>query len=68
MTNNQATQVTETIEVVEVRSQTNDNVVIRFQQTQDESINIVTAGYNKICSMLKINRLEAERRYYVTKA
>lgn len=53
---------------VEIRSQFNDHVVMTFTQTNDASVNIITEAYNKICSLFKINRVEAERRYYVTKA
>lgn len=56
------------VEIVEVRSSINDNVVMRFEHTSDDSTNIVTAGFSKICSILKINRVQAESRYYVTKA
>ena len=55
-------------EVIEVRSAINDNVVVRFEQTIDESTNVITAGMNKICDLLKINRVQADARYYVTKA
>lgn len=51
--------------VIEVRSAINDNVVIRFENTEDESVNVITAGFNKICKVLKINRVQAENRYYV---
>lgn len=53
-------------EMVEVRSTINDNVVMSFEHTSDESVNIITAGFAKICSMLKIDRVQAESRYYVT--
>ncbi|MCR6108718.1 hypothetical protein HXA34_20690 [Salipaludibacillus agaradhaerens] len=53
--------------IVEVRSAVNDNVVMSFEHTNDEGANIVTAGFSKICSMLKINRVQAENQYYVTK-
>lgn len=53
--------------VVEVRSAINDNVVIRFE-ADDNSTNIITAGFNRICEALKINRVQAESRYYVTEA
>ncbi|MGX1266766.1 hypothetical protein RKD55_004710 [Rossellomorea marisflavi] len=55
-------------EMVEVRSSINDNVVIRFEHSSDESTNIITAGFAKICNVLKINRVQAESRYYVTKS
>ncbi|MGX1195868.1 hypothetical protein [Metabacillus sp. SLBN-84] len=58
----------QSIEMVEVRSSVNDNTVLRFEHTGDDSINIVTAGFAKICTLLKINRVQAESRYYVTKA
>lgn len=51
--------------VIEVRSAINDNVVIRFEHQEDESVNVITAGFNKICKALKINRVQAENRYYV---
>lgn len=51
--------------VVEVRSSMNDNVVISFE-TSDQSVNIVSAGFARICDLLKINRVQAESRYYVT--
>lgn len=51
--------------VIEVRSAINDNVVIRFEHKEDESVNVITAGFNKICKVLKINRVQAENRYYV---
>lgn len=57
-----------TIETVEVRSSINDNVVVRFEHSSDDSVNIITAGFSKICNMLNINRVQAESRYYVTKA
>ncbi|KQY91014.1 hypothetical protein ASD24_24780 [Paenibacillus sp. Root52] len=53
---------------IEVRSSINDNVVIRFEHVEDSSINIFTAGYQKICKLLKINRVQAEERFYVTEA
>lgn len=53
-------------QIVEVRSAMNDNVVFSFENT-DEKTNIFTAGFSKVCSVLKINRVEAEQRYYVTK-
>ncbi|WP_078598351.1 hypothetical protein [Evansella clarkii] len=53
--------------VVEVRSAINDNVVMSFEHTSEESTNIITAGFSKICNALKINRVQAESRYYVTK-
>jgi len=49
---------------VEVRSTMNDNVVVSFAH-EDTGTNIVTAGYNKICNLLGINRVIAEQRYYV---
>lgn len=52
---------------VEVRSAVNDNVVISFEHAESESVNIVTAGFNKICSAFGISRLQAENQYYVTK-
>jgi hypothetical protein len=58
----------QTIETVEIRSAINDNVVVRFEHTSDDSVNLITAGFSKICNMLKINRVQAESRYYVTKA
>ncbi|MBD7970302.1 hypothetical protein [Paenibacillus gallinarum] len=54
--------------IVEVRSNTNDNVVIRFEHVEDSSINIFTEGYKKICNRLGINRVQAEERYYVTES
>lgn len=54
--------------IVEVRSAINDNVVARFEHTEDSSVNLITVGFAKICDMLKINRVQAESRYYVTKA
>ncbi|MCC2249014.1 hypothetical protein JUJ52_03455 [Virgibacillus sp. AGTR] len=56
-----------TVETVEVRSSINDNVVVSFEHTSDDSANIVTAGFAKICNMLNINRVQAESHYYVTK-
>lgn len=56
------------IEKVEVRSAINDNVVVSFEHSSDDSVNIITAGFSKICNMLNINRVQAESRYYVTKA
>lgn len=53
------------VQTVEVRSAMNDNVVVSFEMTQDENANMFTAGFQKICDMLKINRVEAEQRYYV---
>lgn len=53
---------------VEVRSAINDNVVISFEHTNDGSTNIVTAGFSKLCKAFKIDRMQAESRYYVTKA
>lgn len=55
-------------QTVEVRSSINDNVVVSFEQTTDESVNIISAGFTKICTIMKINRVQAESRYYVTKA
>lgn len=52
---------------VEVRSLVNDNAVITFEQTHDESVNLISVGYSRICKMLGINRVEAESRYYVSK-
>lgn len=57
-----------TIEKVEVRSSINDGVVMSFDHTSDESVNIITAGFSKICKAMRINRVQAESRYYVTKA
>jgi len=54
-------------QVIEVRSAVNDNVVVRFEQTVDNSTNIITAGMAKICELLNINRVQADTRYYVTK-
>ena len=62
------TNKTAVSEMVEVRSSINDNVVMRFEHANDESTNIITAGFAKICNVLKINRVQAESRYYVTKA
>lgn len=53
------------VQTVEVRSAMNDNVVVSFEMTKDENSNMFTAGFQKICDMLKINRVEAEQRYYV---
>lgn len=53
---------------VEVRSAINDNVVMSFEHTNDGSTNLVTAGFAKICKAFKIDRMQAENRYYVTKA
>lgn len=52
--------------IVEVRSSTNDNVVIQFEHVEESSVNIFTAGYKAICKHLRINRVQAEERYYVT--
>lgn len=57
---------TQDITRIEVRSSINDNVVVSFERTEQDAKNVITAGYDKICRMLKINRVEAERRYYVT--
>lgn len=50
-------------QIIEVRSAINDNVVMTFEH--DTSINVVTAGFNKICQLLHINRVQAEKHYYV---
>ena len=55
------------VEIIEVRSAVNDNVVVVFEHTCDPSTNMVTAGMNKICKLLGINRVQADARYYVTK-
>lgn len=54
--------------IIEVRSHINDNVVIQFNAPQDAQTNIVTAGFERICNALRINRVQAESRYYVTRA
>lgn len=56
------------IETIEVRSAINDNVVVSFEHTADDSTNIFTAGFEKICKLCGIDRVQAESRYYVTKA
>jgi len=55
------------VNIIEVRSAVNDNVVVKFEHVCDESTNIITAGMTKICNLLKINRVQADQRYYVTK-
>ncbi|MEK4529825.1 hypothetical protein NST38_30950 [Paenibacillus sp. FSL H8-0104] len=52
--------------IVEVRSSITDNVVLQFEHTEESSVNIFTAGYKAICKHLRINRVQAEERYYVT--
>ncbi|OMF76762.1 hypothetical protein [Paenibacillus glucanolyticus] len=54
--------------MVEVRSNINDNVVIRFEHVEESSVNIFTAGYKAICKRLGINRVQAEERFYVTES
>lgn len=51
--------------VVEIRRQEFDNVVATIEHSSDSSINPITAGYEKICNMLKINKVEASRHFYV---
>lgn len=60
-------QTTKNLERVEVRSILNDNVVATFEHTSDESVNMITLAYNKICERFRISRFIAEQRYYVTK-
>lgn len=52
-------------QIVEVKSAINDNVIMSFE-VRDEGTNVITAGFKKICDMLKIDRVQAESRYYVT--
>lgn len=54
-------------QIVEVRSAITDNVVVSFVHEVDSTTNIFTAGYNKICEIVGMNRVQAENRYYVTK-
>lgn len=49
---------------VEIRSQLNDNVVISFEK-QDDGVNPISAGFDRICKAFGINRVDAESRYYV---
>lgn len=51
--------------VVEIRRHEFDNVVATIEHSKDSSINPITAGYAKICDMLKINKVEASRHFYV---
>lgn len=52
-------------QIIEVRSATNDNIVHSFEVEQNDSVNIVTAGYDKICKLFSIDRISASQRYYV---
>lgn len=54
-----------TAKKIEVRSQTNDRVVMTFEHTEQQGTNIVTAGYNRIMKAFGIDRMNAENRYYV---
>lgn len=51
---------------IEVRSTTNDNVVLTFSHTEESETNIFTAGYKRICEAFNINRVDAESRYYIS--
>lgn len=53
---------------IEIRSNANDKAVITFEHTEDNSVNVITAGYNRVCAAFGIDRMNAESRYYVTKA
>lgn len=60
------TQSNETVRV-EIRSQINDNVVLSFEKEAD-GVNVITAGFERICRAFGMNRVDAENRYYVTNA
>lgn len=60
------TQANHTVKI-EVRSQINDNVVIAFEKEAD-GVNVITAGFERICQAFGMNRVDAENRYYVTNA
>lgn len=62
------TQTAVQAQKVEVRSSVNDKVVITFEHKTDNSVNLVTAGYNRVCAAFGIDRMNAENRYYVAKA
>lgn len=49
---------------IEIRSQINDNVVLSFEK-QDDGINPISAGFERICKAFGMNRVDAENRYYV---
>lgn len=51
-------------QIVEVKSAINDNVIMSFE-VKEEGVNVITAGFKKICDVLGINRVQAESRYYV---
>ena len=50
---------------IEVRSSINDNVVATIEKDAKDVKNPITEGWNHICNTLKINRVDAERRYYI---
>lgn len=56
------------VQNMEVRSAVNDKVIMSFEHTADNSVNVITAGYNKVCAAFGIDRMNAENRYYVAKA
>lgn len=53
---------------VEVRSLLNENTVIQFQTTETPTTSVISEGWSRICKALKMNRVQAESRFYVTKA
>ena len=55
-------------QIIEVRSAINDNVVHSFEVEQNDSVNIVSAGYDKICKLFGIDRVSASNNYYVERA
>lgn len=54
--------------IIEVRSHINDNIVIQFNAPEDAQVNVISAGFERICKALRINRVQAESQYYVTRA
>lgn len=62
------TQTAVQTQKAEVRSQFNDKVILAFEHTETPGVNVITAGYNKVCKAFGIDRINAENRYYVTNA
>lgn len=61
-------QTTKTNQTIEVRSKSNDKAVLTFTHSEESGVNLITAGYNKVCAAFGIDRMNADSRYYVTKA
>lgn len=53
---------------VEVRSIHNDMPVIQFETVESPTTSVISEGWSRLCNMIKSDRVQAETRYYVTKA